>query len=163
MFSTTVAICKTKHWAGFLLLMTQNWEEWLKRQMAVLPFTGTSTGWKNGLTGIPFNRVSANCCTGMNNPCWGSPKYLSIFGDTKTIQIWLCTTGSRWSCLSKGGWTRWLPEPLLTSVILSSCNAYCLLLSPCLDLFKKNESQLLLSLLNFRPNSLETSVFTLVH
>jgi len=28
----------------------KNWEEWLTQNSVVLPFRGTSTGWRNGLT-----------------------------------------------------------------------------------------------------------------
>lgn len=30
----------------------QNWNEWLIDQMTLLSFRGTSTGWRNGMTGI---------------------------------------------------------------------------------------------------------------
>jgi len=33
------------------LLMTQNWEEWLMHQQAVLPLSETWTGWRVGRRG----------------------------------------------------------------------------------------------------------------
>jgi len=37
---------------GQSLQRIQNREEGLMQQLVVLPFRGTSTGWRNGLTGI---------------------------------------------------------------------------------------------------------------
>lgn len=38
----------------------QNWNEWLVIQMSLLSFRGTSTGWRNGMTGILWSLTKRN-------------------------------------------------------------------------------------------------------
>lgn len=47
------------------LQVIQNWEEWLMHQLVVLPFRGTSTGRRKGLTRnlMKFNKGKAKPCT----------------------------------------------------------------------------------------------------
>lgn len=42
------------------LQLTQNWEEWLIHQMFVPLFRGTSTGWRNSVTGIESTSTKGN-------------------------------------------------------------------------------------------------------
>lgn len=56
----------------------ENWEELLIRQSVVLPFRGTSTGWRNGQRGNSQSSGKGNAnsyiweeTTPFTNPCWG--------------------------------------------------------------------------------------------
>jgi len=71
------------------LQTTQNWEAWLTHQMLLLPFWGTSTKWRNGLTEAWQISTKGNA-----NPCtWGEMTPCTSTGRSPPAGKQLCRKG----------------------------------------------------------------------